>query len=97
MVSKGDDIWVLYPVYFDKSVSRKAGRRVPKALAVDNPKVEEIEVVLTNADRACAVEDCAHPSQWSTKRGRVLVSKTSRKEELIQSVARGIKELRRSS
>ena len=97
MVSKGDDIWVLYPVYFNKSVSRKAGRRVPVSLAVENPKVEEIETVLKNADRACAAEKKNHPSQWSTKRGRVLVSKTSSKEELIRSVARGIKELRRSS
>ena len=96
MVSRGDDVWVLYPIYFDKSISRKDGRRVSCELAVDKPQVSEIEAVLTNADRACGVEKKRHPSRWHSKQGRVLVSKSSTKEELIRSVARGIKELRKA-
>ena len=96
MVSRGDDVWVLYPLYFDKSISRKAGRRVPVSLAVDKPKVSEIEMVLEKADRACGVDAKPHPSRWDKSQGRVLVSKSSSKEDLIRSVARGIKELRKS-
>ena len=96
MVSRGDDVWVLYPLYFDRSISRKAGRRVPISLAVEKPKASEIQTVLEKADRASGVEEKSHPSRWDKAQGRVLVSKSSSKEDLIRSVARGIKDLRKS-
>ena len=34
--------WIIYPEYFDRSNSRSNGRRVPKNVAVKNPKIEEI-------------------------------------------------------
>lgn len=37
---------VLYPYYFDKSVSRADGRKVPKSLAVDTPDVEDLKQIL---------------------------------------------------
>lgn len=37
---------VLYPVYFDKEVSRADGRKVPTSLAVDMPDIDEIARVL---------------------------------------------------
>mgnify|MGYP000122182947 CR=1 FL=1 len=95
MVSRGDDVWVLYPVYFDRSVSRKKGRRVAVNLAVEKPRVDEIERVLQKADISCAVEKKTHPSYWFSSQGRILVSKTSSKEKLIKSVARGIKQGRK--
>lgn len=37
---------ILYPIYFDKEVSRANGRKVPKELAVDTPDIDEIARVL---------------------------------------------------
>ena len=42
MVSRGEDKYVVYPIYFDKSVSRLSGRRVPIKNAVDKPSLEDI-------------------------------------------------------
>ena len=37
---------VLYPYYFDKTVSRADGRKVPANLAVDTPDVEDLKQML---------------------------------------------------
>ena len=42
MVSRGEDKYVIYPIYFDKSVSRLSGRRVSRKNAVDKPDLENI-------------------------------------------------------
>ena len=92
MVSKGDDIWVVYPLYFDISVSRKDGRRVPRSLALDNPRCEEIKASLDSLDISCAIEDKEHPSIWNKKQKRVLVRKTVNKAALLQLLAEKMKE-----
>ena len=42
MVSRGEDKYVVWPIYFDKSVSKLAGRKVSKKQAVDKPNIEDI-------------------------------------------------------
>ena len=42
MVSRDEDKYVVWPVYFDKSVSRLNGRKVSKKHAVDKPSIENI-------------------------------------------------------
>ena len=59
MVSKGERIVVLYPEYFDASLSRKEGRRVPKRLAVSTPKLEDIEKAARNLKLNPIREECA--------------------------------------
>ena len=42
MVSRDEDKYVVWPVYFDKSVSKLGGRKVPKKHAVEKPSLENI-------------------------------------------------------
>ena len=45
MVSRGEDRYVVWPIYFDKSASRLSGRKVSKKQAVEKPSLEDIAKV----------------------------------------------------
>ncbi len=96
MVSKGDDIWVIYPLYFDRNVSRKDGRKVSKKLALDNPKAEEIKAALDSLGINAAIENKTHPSRWYEEGDRVLVRKAMKKSDLIRKTAEEMMRLRRA-
>ncbi|MFQ5837958.1 MAG: signal recognition particle subunit SRP19/SEC65 family protein [Thermoplasmata archaeon] len=92
MVSKGDRVVVLYPIYFDSSRSRAEGRRVPVSLAVKNPTVEEVREAAKRLEYRVEVEDhVAHPSRSSKREGRVLILGGGQKTSIIRSVAQEIK------
>lgn len=64
---------VIYPGYLEKSFTAPQGRRVPKDIAVDKPKLDEISAVLEFLKlRHCVELDKAYPRDWLT-RGRVRV------------------------
>jgi signal recognition particle subunit SRP19 len=75
MPSKKEGYIVLYPEYFDRSVTRREGRKVPRALAVSNPDLK----ILANAARKLGfkhqVDDKHHfSSRWFDRRGRILIT-----------------------
>ena len=37
---------IIWPVYFDQTETRKNGRRVPKSLAVQHPKIVEVKTAV---------------------------------------------------
>ncbi len=87
MVSKGDDTVVLWPRYFDRSVSRAAGRRVPADLAVKKPDAAWVNSAAKKAGFDPVLEAKAkHPAiPWKVQ-GRVLV-KADSKEAAIRKIA----------
>ena len=92
MVSRDEGWIVLWPDYFDNSLSRSKGRRVPKKLAVNSPAVEDIAIAAKRLKLNPVIEaDKAHPRQWWRKNGRVLVKPRARKEVILYSVARALK------
>ncbi len=83
---------VLYPSYFDASKSRQEGRRVPKALAVNSPSLEELRDAAKRLGHRVEVEeDVSHPSRPWAEEGRVLILGGGKKTALIGSIAREIK------
>lgn len=92
MVSKGDDTIVLWPRYFDASVSRAAGRRVPKALAVKKPDAAWVNSAAKKAGFDPELQGKAkHPAiPWKVV-GRVLVKGDS-KEAVIRRIAQAMQE-----
>ena len=85
----------LYLAYFDSSKTRSQGRRVPKELAVERPRLEEVvEAVKQLCLEARVVEEARYPRCWWDARGLVLVERKLRKEELLREVARMLKEAR---
>jgi signal recognition particle subunit SRP19 len=80
---------IIWPVYFDCNKTRKDGRRVPKSLAVQSPKILEIKEA---ADRLGLQNDVnleAHfPKTPWAKAGMLLVEKQEAKEKIIQKLAK---------
>ena len=88
MVSRGEEKYVIWPIYFDKSVSRLSGRKVSKKHAVDKPNAEDISKAAKSLGLNPVLEkDIAHPSRTWKKEGRVLVDKKTSKSKLLTQIA----------
>lgn len=88
MVSKDEDKYVIWPIYFDRSVSRLDGRRVSKKHAVEKPSAESISKVAKSLGLHPVLEKkAAHPSRYWKKDGRVLVDKKGSKSKLLVQIA----------
>jgi signal recognition particle subunit SRP19 len=86
MVSKGTDKFVIWPIYFEKDVSRANGRRVPKNLAINNPTVQDIFKIAQSLSLTPLIEKKSYPSLWWTS-GRILVEKKGSKTEILRNIA----------
>lgn len=92
MVSQGDRVVVLYPLYFDATRSRHEGRRVSKKLAVRGPTVDDVAEAARRAKYRVEVEaGAAHPARPWKGEGRVLIVGGGRKTEILQAVARQLR------
>ena len=84
----------LWAQYFDAGLSQREGRRVPRELAVNSPKVAEIQRTARELGYDAIIDpDVAYPRQWWLKTGRVIIDSANRpKREVIIEVARKMKE-----
>jgi len=88
MVSRGEDKYVVWPIYFDQSVSRLAGRKVSKKKAVEKPNIEAISKAAKSLGLNPVLEkNVAYPSKHWKKEGRVLVDKKDTKSKLLKQIA----------
>jgi signal recognition particle subunit SRP19 len=88
MVSRGEEKFVIWPIYFDKSVSRLDGRKVSKKHAVDKPSADSIVKAAKSLGLNPVVEkDSRHPSKHWKKEGRILVDKKSSKSKILTQIA----------
>ena len=95
MVSRKEGKKVLWPSYFNSHLKRSSGRRVPKPLAVENPKLPEIFSAVKSLGLEYEVDyEAKYPAHWWREEGRVLVRTDMKKEALIRRVAEIIKNKR---
>jgi len=88
MVSRGEDKYVIWPIYFDRSVSRLSGRKVSKKNAVEKPNIEDIFKAAKSLGLNPVLEkNVAHPSRTWKKEGRILVDKKDSKSKLLTQIA----------
>jgi len=88
MVSRGEDKYVIWPLYFDKSISRLHGRRIAKKYAVEKPSIEDIAKAAQSLHLNPILEkSCAHPFFPHKKEGRILVDKKDVKSKLLKQIA----------
>ena len=88
MVSKDEDKYVIWPTYFDKSVSKLNGRKVSKKHAVEKPSIEGIAKAAKSLGLNPVLEkNCCHPSRNWKKEGRVLIDKKDSKSKLLLQIA----------
>ena len=80
---------IIWPVYFDAARTRKQGRRVPKNLAVQSPRITEVKVAVDRLGLKNELNLEAHfpKSPWA-KTGMLLVEKRESKGKIIQKIAK---------
>jgi len=89
---------IIWPIYFDASKSRKKGRRVPKTLAVQSPKIQELKEAVDKLGLRNEVNLEAHfPKMPWTKTGMLLVEKKEAKEKIIQKIAKQLVKIKSTS
>jgi signal recognition particle subunit SRP19 len=80
---------IIWPIYFDTSKTRKEGRRVPKNMAVQSPKIAEVKEAADKLGLANEIRLEAHfPKTHWAKSGMLLVEKKEAKEKIIQKIAK---------
>jgi signal recognition particle subunit SRP19 len=81
---------VVWPHYFDKTLSRAKGRRVPADLAVENPKAHDVaKAAKTLGLSVELLEDAKPPAFWHSQKGCVLVAGAEEpKEAILKQLAR---------
>jgi signal recognition particle subunit SRP19 len=80
---------IIWPTYFDSAKTRKKGRRVPKNLAVQSPKITEItDAVAKLGLKHEVATEAGYPKTPWAKTGRILVEKQGSKEQTIKKIAK---------
>jgi len=85
---------ILYPCYFDASLKRSAGRRVPTGLAVKGPTLQDLERALRREHLRFRAEEKPHPAHWARHEGRLVVTWQGPKEELLRRIAKALEQKR---
>lgn len=88
---------VVWPVYFDSRFPRSRGRRLPRRLTVDNPRLEEVfEAARRLSLNPEASPGKAYPRCWWVKSGYLTVDKRGSKQKVLRMIAEEIVKSRRS-
>jgi len=86
---------IIWPVYFDAAKSKSEGRRVPKNMAVTNPKILEIK---ESADKLGLQNDinptAGYPKTPWLKIGMLTVKKNEPKKQIILKLATQLTKIR---
>jgi len=82
----------LWPAYFDASLSRGQGRRVPKEKAVRDPTAEAVEKAAQRLGLNPTVEPgTAYSKQPWRRTGLIQVDRKGKKTEIITKVAQELR------
>jgi signal recognition particle subunit SRP19 len=82
--------------YFDQSLSRRYGRKLPKVLTVPDPKASEVLKACEALNYECEVEEKKYPRTWYEPSAvvTVRVPSTASKYEVIRQIGKKLVELR---
>jgi signal recognition particle subunit SRP19 len=86
---------IIWPANLDSSKTRKTGRKLTKAAAVQAPRLEEInEAAKRLSMETEIVPGKSRPSSWREKGGYAIVRKDNTKGNTLRSLASEIKKAR---
>lgn len=81
--------FIIWSAYFDQTKTRKEGRRVPKTLAVSNPKIADVAMAISQTGlKHELVAEAAYPKTPWLKTGLIMVEKKGSKEQIIRKIAK---------
>jgi len=82
----------IWPAYFNIRHSRNKGRRVPRNMAIRDPKIEELEMVALKLGLNPILQSGAAYSKYPWKKtGVLLVNKKGSKTKVINMIAENLK------
>ncbi len=90
---KGERV-VVWPAFFDRSRSRKYGRKLPLNLCVKKPKIEEIVKAAERAGLDPIVLDKKYPRTWWEDEKCVAVLKKGGKMKTLRIIAEELRRMR---
>jgi len=86
---------IIWPAYFDTAKTRDKGRRVPKNMAVPNPKIEELQTAAGRLGlKNEVVAQVSYPKAPWQKTGSILLEKKTPKEQIIKNLAKQLMKIR---
>ncbi len=85
--------------YFDQTLSRKYGRRLPRELSVPDPKPTEVLEACKSLGYECEIEEKRYPRAWYKPSALVVVRvpRDVSKYEVVKSIGRRLVEMRAKS
>jgi len=89
---------IMWPAYFDATRTRRDGRRVPKNVAVNIPRISEIKDATDKLRlKSELIADVAYPKIPGLKTGMLLVEKKQSKDRTIKEIAGQLQKIRGTS
>jgi signal recognition particle subunit SRP19 len=89
--------YVVWPNYLDSTKTRREGRRVPQKIAVESPKLQEIEEAAKILGLTPTINpNAAYPRARWEKKGYALIDKKNSKLSNLKKIAEKIHDLRKS-
>ena len=86
---------IVWPTYFDLGKTRTEGRRVAKSLALQSPRMAEIEGAAAKLGLEFeSIPDKGYPKTPWSKAGMLLVEKRGSKEQVINGIAEQMQKTR---
>jgi signal recognition particle subunit SRP19 len=87
MVSRGESKLVVWPAYFDSSLTREQGRRVPIRYAVEKPTCDDLALAAKALKFQVVVEkEAAYPATPWKRDGRLILVKTGPKTAVLRKL-----------
>ncbi|MHA1977936.1 MAG: signal recognition particle subunit SRP19/SEC65 family protein [Candidatus Hodarchaeales archaeon] len=79
--------YFIYPEYFDKSLKRSEGRRLPINDSLENPSLLEIRLAAEKLGLDYEIRDSGtYPRQWWDPKGLILIEKKQSKLKTIRQL-----------
>ena len=87
---------VIYPEYFDFSLKRSEGRKVPVNISVKRPNVDELYSITKDIGTKVKKSPKSHPSNWAAELGSITLFYEGKKMELLHRIGQELKNLRKT-
>jgi len=89
MISRDDHKLIIWPIYFDKNISRSKGRKIGKKFSLEKPDIEKIAKAAKTLGLNPIIEkNASHPNKSWKKEGRVIVDQKDAKTKIIFQIAK---------
>ncbi|NHJ02752.1 MAG: hypothetical protein EAX86_11490 [Candidatus Heimdallarchaeota archaeon] len=84
--------YFIFPEYFDKSLTRKEGRRLPLNEAIENPSLTELRLAAEKIGLSYETrKDAAYPRHWWEPNGIILVEKKIGKQQTLKDLSNQVR------